>query len=270
MNFKNRIQSGELVLGTCVTSNNSLWPKALASSGLDFVFIDTEHISLSRKELSAMCQTYKGRGIIPIVRVYKADHHLVCQAIDAGAVGVVIPYVETVQDVQVLIGATKYRPLKGERLHQYLEGKEKLTPDLQAYLNSYNEGHLSIVNIESVPAVEKLEELLSVPGLDGVFIGPHDLSVSMGIPEDYDHPDFIDTVRKIVKTSLKFELAVGIHFSETIERQLFWIKEGVNMVVHSSDFALFTQRLNSDFNLVREASDGKLTGGVKPGSTPTI
>ena len=75
MNFKNRIQSGELVLGTCVTSNNSMWPKALASSGLDFVFIDTEHISLSRKELSAMCQTYIGRGIIPIVRVYKADHH---------------------------------------------------------------------------------------------------------------------------------------------------------------------------------------------------
>ena len=261
MSVNRRIQSGELVVGTCVTSNNPLWPKALVSSGLDFVFIDTEHISLTRKDLAEMCQTYAGRGIIPIVRVYKADHHLICQAIDAGAVGVVIPYVESVSDVQVLIGATKYRPLKGEKLNQYLEGKEKLTPELKSYLEKYNAGQLSIVNIESVPAIERLEELLSVPGLDGVFIGPHDLSVSMGIPEDYDHPEFVNAVREIIKTSKKFGLAVGIHFSEAIERQIFWVKEGINMVIHSSDYALFTQRLNKDLNLVRKSPGKNVTDG---------
>jgi 4-hydroxy-2-oxoheptanedioate aldolase len=96
-----------------------------------------------------------------------------------------------------------------------------------------------------------LDELLSLQGLDGVFIGPHDLSVSMGIPEAYDHPDFIKAVRQIIQTSRKLGLMVGIHFSETIERQVFWIKEGVNMVVHSSDYALFTQRLNKDLEQVR-------------------
>lgn len=251
MSIINKIQSGEIVVGTCVTSNNPLWPKAMVSSGLDFVFIDTEHISLSRKDLSALCSTYKGRGIVPIVRVYKADHHLICQAIDAGAVGVVVPYVEAVIDVQVLIGATKYRPLKGEKLNQYLSGKEELPLVLKTYLANYNKGHLSIVNIESLPALQKLEDLLSVSGLDGVFIGPHDLSVSMGIPEDYDHPDFIKAVRQIIDTSKKYGLGVRIHFSESIERQTFWIKEGVNMVIHSSDFALFTQRLNADLDQVR-------------------
>lgn len=251
MSFNNKIQSGELVLGTCVTSNNPLWPKALATSGLDFVFIDTEHISLSRKDLAVLCDAYKGREIVPIVRVYKADHHLVCQAIDAGATGVVIPYVESVHEVQALIGATKFRPLKGEKLNLYLEGREKVPPGLEEYLTKYNKGHLSIVNIESVPALEKLDELLSLQGLDGVFIGPHDLSVSMGIPEAYDHPDFIKAVRQIIQTSRKLGLMVGIHFSETIERQVFWIKEGVNMVVHSSDYALFTQRLNKDLEQVR-------------------
>ncbi|EPR65893.1 HpcH/HpaI aldolase family protein [Cyclobacterium qasimii] len=270
MSFQNKIQSGELVVGTCVTSNNPLWPKTLASSGLDFVFIDTEHISLSRKDLAEMCQTYAGRGIIPIVRVYKADHHLICQAIDAGAVGVVIPYVESVSEVQDLIGATKYRPLKGEKLNQYLEGKEKVPVALKNYLDKYNTGQLSIVNIESVPAIDKLEELLSIPGLDGVFIGPHDLSVSMGIPEAYDHPEFVNSVREIIKTSRKFGLAVGIHFSEAIERQIFWIKEGVNMVVHSSDFALFTQRLNSDLDQVRQISGSDIIDNSKPGNCPTI
>lgn len=91
---------------------------------------------------------------------------------------------------------------------------------------NYNLGHLSIVNIESIPALQQLDELLSLKGLDGVFIGPHDLSVSMGIPEAYDHPDFIKAVRQIIQTSRKLGLLVGIHFSETIERQIFWIKEG--------------------------------------------
>lgn len=270
MSFNNKIQSGELLLGTCVTSNNSLWPKALASSGLDFVFIDTEHISLSRKDLAEMCNTYKGRGIVPIVRVYKADHHLICQAIDAGAVGVVIPYVETIEDVRVLIGATKFRPLKGEKLNHYLEGTESLPPKLEQYLIDYNKGYLSIVNIESVPALQQLEKLLSVPRLDGVFIGPHDLSVSLGVPEDYDHPDFINAVRKIVGMSKKYGLIVGIHFSEQIERQIFWVKEGVNMVIHSSDFALFTQRLNKDFDQIRTDFGGTFVKGAGAQDNPTI
>ena len=261
MSFINRIQTGALVVGTCVTCNNPLWPDAIKSSGLDFVFIDTEHISLSRNDLAEMCHAYAGRGIIPIVRVYKADHHLICQAIDAGAKGVVIPYVESVGEVRELIGATKYRPLKGEKLHQYLNHKEKLSDELQRYLDKYNEGHLSIVNIESVPATEKLEELLSVPGLDAVFIGPHDLSVSMGIPEQYDHPAFIHAVKEIIKTTRKFGLGIGIHFSEAIERQIFWVKEGINMVIHSSDYALFTQRLNKDLNLVRKSPGKNVTDG---------
>jgi len=259
MSFINRIQTGDVVVGTCVTSNNPLWPDAIKFSGLDFVFIDTEHISLSRNDLAEMCHAYAGREVVPIVRVYKADHHLICQAIDAGAQGVVIPYVESAEEVRELIGATKYRPLKGEKLHQYLNHKEKLSDALKRYLDQYNEGHLSIVNIESVPAIEKLEEILAVPGLNAVFIGPHDLSVSMGIPEQYDHPAFIEKVREIIKTSRKFGLGVGIHFSEAIERQVFWVKEGVNIVIHSSDYALFTQRLNADLDVVRNLS-GKYAG----------
>jgi 4-hydroxy-2-oxoheptanedioate aldolase len=237
---------------------------------LDFVFIDTEHISLSRNDLAEMCHAYAGRGIIPIVRVYKADHHLICQAIDAGAKGVVIPYVEASSEVRELIGATKYRPLKGEKLHHYLNQEERLDHGLKRYLDKYNKGHLSIVNIESVPATEKLEELLSVPGLDAVFIGPHDLSVSMGIPEQYDHPSFIDVVREIIKTSRKYGLGIGIHFSEAIERQVFWVKEGVNMVIHSSDYALFTQRLKADLDLVKKSSGKKADDNRDTGKNKLI
>jgi len=126
--------------------------------------------------------------------------------------------------------------------------------ELKSYLEQYNHGNLCIANIESVPAVERLDDLLTVEGLDAVFIGPHDLSINMGLPEQYDHPDFIDMVKRIILKSRKYTLGVGVHFSLEPERQAFWIKEGVNIVVHSSDMALFSQRLRADMALLRKAA----------------
>jgi len=144
--------------------------------------------------------------------------------------------------------------LKGELLNQALDEPEKVEDKLGQYLAKWNEGNVCIANIESVPAVGRLEELLSVPGLDAVFIGPHDLSISLGIPEQYDHPVFEDAVRKIIRTARKNDLAVGIHFSESPERQIRWMKEGINLIIHSSDLALFSQRLQQDMNILRSSA----------------
>jgi 4-hydroxy-2-oxoheptanedioate aldolase len=99
--------------------------------------------------------------------------------------------------------------------------------------------------------MNKLDELLSVPGLDAVFIGPHDLSVSLGHPEEYDHPVFEAAVKKIIQTARGKGLAIGIHFSFEPERQIKWAKEGANIIVHSFDIALFTQRLIHDINIIK-------------------
>ena len=158
------------------------------------------------------------------------------------------------KQIKELVGATKYRPLKGEKLNAILNGKSEPSAELKTYLDQFNQGNLCIANIESVPAVERLDELLKIDGLDGVFIGPHDLSISMGIPEQYDHPEFIDTVKVIIKKARKYTLGVGIHFSLEPQRQIDWMKEGVNIVIHSSDMALFSQRLNEDIKKIKTAS----------------
>nr|WP_245802899.1 aldolase/citrate lyase family protein [Cyclobacterium lianum] len=251
------IRSGELVYGTCITAHHPLWPAAMQQAGLDFVFIDTEHIPISRNELAHMCQANRGRHISPLVRVTRPDHYLACQAIDAGAVGVVAPYIESVEEIRVLVGATKYRPLKGRKLSGILSGEEAIDPKLKTYIDRYNQGNICIANIESVPALDKLDELLSIEGLDAVFIGPHDLSVSMGIPEDYDHPDFQTAVKQIIRTCKKNSLGVGIHFSEGPERQQKWVKEGANIVIHSSDFALIGRTLISDINVIKSVHAGE-------------
>lgn len=230
-----------------------MWPKAVKQIGLDFVFIDTEHIPLDRSELARLCQQFRAYGITPIVRIPSPDPYLACQAIDGGAIGIVAPYLESVEQVRTLVGATKYRPLKGEKLAAYLNGSETLSPEMGAYIASYNTDHMFIANIESVPALNRLDELLSVPGLDAVFIGPHDLSVSLELPEQYDHPDFEAAVRTIIQKTRQKGLAIGIHFSLEPERQIRWMAEGVNIVVHSFDIALFSQRLRHDMAVIKEA-----------------
>lgn len=267
--LKQKLLDGKKVYGTCITSNARRWPQLVADAQLDFVFLDTEHIALDRAELSEMCRIYQALGLTPIVRIPKPDPYRASQVLDDGAVGVLAPYLEQINQIKDLLGATKYRPLKGEKLEAILDGDTKPNKELNSYLDQYNHGNLCIANIESIPAVDKLDELLSCNGLDGVFIGPHDLSINMGIPEQYDHPDFIATVRTIVQKARKHTLGVGIHFSFEPQRQIFWINEGVNIIIHSSDMALFSQRLRSDMKIIKTATGDEHTNS-SPGDSITV
>lgn len=257
-----KLQNGQNVYGTCFTSTSPLWPAALKKIGLDFVFIDTEHIPLDRGELAKMCQIFRALDITPIVRIPSPDPFLACQVIDGGALGVVAPYLESATQIRELVGGVKFRPLKGQVLHQHLHEGAEMPTELAQYIANYNAANICIANIESVPALDHLDDLLSVKGLDAVFIGPHDLSVSLGLPEQYDHPIFEEAIRTIIHKTRAKGLAIGIHFSLEPERQIKWINEGVNIVVHSFDIALFTQRLRHDLSVIKQA-----VGDDKPSDT---
>jgi|TARA_B110000037_G_scaffold199343_1_gene239026 4-hydroxy-2-oxoheptanedioate aldolase len=248
-----KLNNGENIYGTCILSTSPIWSKVVGGSGLDFVFLDTEHIPMDRTELTFLCQIYSSKGISPIVRIPSPDPYIACMAKDAGAVGVLAPYVESIEQIQQLVGATKHRPLKGGRLQNVLNGKEVLEPELKAYLENYNKGSLCIVNIESLIAVDNLDALLEVDGLDGIIIGPHDLSINMGLPEQYDHPDFEKVVKEIITKARSKNIAAGIHFPSNPDRQIQWMKEGANIVMHSSDMFLFSQKLNEDLLKIKNA-----------------
>ena len=114
--FKNKLHKGELVIGTNILSPSPLWPKFIMNCGLDFVFIDTEHCSLDRNQTSWMCRTYSAMGLPPLVRIKSPDQYDATAALDDGANGIIYPYVEDCEQVMSLLGATKYRPLKGKYL----------------------------------------------------------------------------------------------------------------------------------------------------------
>jgi 2-keto-3-deoxy-L-rhamnonate aldolase RhmA len=255
--FSERFRKREMVYGSAIVSASPLWPKVVQSCGLDFVFLDGEHMPLGRTELAQMCQTYKAMGIAPIVRLFKPDPYEACKALDGGAIGIVAPYVEDVEEIKAVAAACKWRPLKGKRLERFVAGTEILQPELAGYLSKRNQEILFIANIESVPAMENLEAICKIEGLDGIFIGPHDLSCSLGLPEQYNHPIFEKAVEEIIRKAAKQQVPIGIHFSESPLRQLRWIPVGLSIIVHSSDMALFSQRLQSDLKEIREALGNK-------------
>jgi len=247
------LRGGRRVYGTMVVSPSPRWPGVARQAGLDFVFIDTEHNSLDRETVAWMCQAYRALGVAPIVRIPEPDPYRACMALDGGAEGIIAPYVETPEQVQALRGAARLRPLKGQRLHDYLGGAATLEPGLSEYLAARNAATVLIANIESTPAIASLDAILAVPGLDAVLIGPHDLTCSLGIPEQYQHPRFDEAVRTIIRKARARGVGAGIHFWTSIEQEIDWAREGANLMVHSGDVMFFGQGLRDDLAKLKGA-----------------
>jgi 2-keto-3-deoxy-L-rhamnonate aldolase RhmA len=251
--LKRKLHAGERVYATCVVSTSPVWPAMIAQTGVDFVFIDTEHIPMDRNQLSWMCQTFNALGLPPLVRIPACDPALANMAIDAGGRGVVSPYCESVEEVQILRGATKYRPLKGIRLAQTLSGEVPLEEPTKSYIADMNQHNLTVVNIESVKAIDRLDEICAVPDVDALLIGPHDLSINMDIPEDYSNPKFTEAIRRIIEAGRNAGIGVGYHYSFGIEQTQLWAEMGANLIVHSSDYFLTKEALTNDLKKLRTA-----------------
>jgi 2-keto-3-deoxy-L-rhamnonate aldolase RhmA len=260
--LRQKLRSGEKVFGTLIVSPSPRWPDAVRNCGLDFVFIDTEHVALDRAQLSWMCQTYSAIGLPPLVRIPSPDPFAASMVLDGGAAGVIAPYVETPEQVQTLRGAVKLRPVKGKKLQHMLDG-ECAEPELNDYLKNSAENRLLIVNIESVPAIEVLDEILAVPDLDGVLVGPHDLTCSLGIPEQYNHPDFLSACEAIFRKARVAGIGAGIHFWGDVQQQSHLINLGANMLIHSADIMLLQKHLRLDLDGIKQAVGMKTSAEIR-------
>jgi 2-keto-3-deoxy-L-rhamnonate aldolase RhmA len=153
-------------------------------------------------------------------------------------------------------GAVMWRPLKGAKLERALREPDSMEPELKKYLEERNGDKIFIANIESVPAIENLHDICSVPGLDAVLIGPHDLSCSLGIPEQYDHPKFDEAARTIFRIAREHGVGAGIHCWWSNDKHIAWAKAGANLVMHSSDVASFTKTLKTGLTELRDGLEG--------------
>jgi 2-keto-3-deoxy-L-rhamnonate aldolase RhmA len=251
--LREALRAGKRLYGTLISSTSPKWMEIIARLSLDCIFIDTEHIPMDWHKLGWMCHAFRGLGIAPIVRIPRPDPFEACRVLDMGARGIVAAYVETAEQVQLLRGAVKCRPLKGRKLEELLSGKLPLEGEMAEYVRNYNRNNVLLVNIESVPALEALDDILAVPELDGVLLGPHDLSCSLGVPEQYDHPRFEKAVHELITKARAKNVGAGAHFLPSVEHEIKWAKVGLNLILHLTDMHLFRRALNDDLTRLRKA-----------------
>lgn len=264
--LKNAIRQGKRVYGTLIASTSPRWMKLIKKAGLDFVFIDTEHVPIDRDTLSWMCYGYDAMGLVPVVRIPASQPHMASQVLDGGARGVMAPYVETPEEVRALVGAVKYKPVKGKKLDDFLSGRADFEPELAQYIEHENRNNIVLVNIESLKAIQALDEILDVPGLDGIVIGPHDLSCSMGIPEQYDHPEFDKAVRGILEKCRQKGVGAGMHFVGEADKEIAWAKEaGLHLIIHSADLYMFINTVKRDIDKIKQSmgDENIVSGEIK-------
>ena len=248
------LEAGRCAFGTLITSPSPHLVPVMKNSGLDFVFIDTEHIALDRMALSWMCHAYAGAGLMPLVRISSPDPIEACKAWDGGAGALLAPYIETRRQVLDLVGATKYKPVKGEKLEALLSDQKYPVPVLQKYLDGTNASRLLLINIESAAGINNLTDLISVSGVDGVVIGPHDLSYSLDVPEDYNNPVFYEAVEAIIKTTKAKGLIVGMHYNGIGNREYAWkiLSMGVNLWIQHCDLIYIAHGIKTDLRFFRD------------------
>ena len=245
------LKEGGRVFGTMLSvGRNPRWIPVLDGVGLDYVVIDTEHNPRSRGELGDFLTMFNTTGVVPIVRIPIPDSHYVTMALDAGAQGVLAPYCETVDQVKEVVAAAKWRPLKGDAARRLIETGEHVSDSTKAYLENRNKNSVAIIGIESVAAVKNLPEMLKVPGIDGIFVGPNDMSISLGFPDQYDREEYQTTVKYIIDTAGAEGIAVLVHH-QTPELSSFWINQGARFILHGTDRRALAEGFRTEFSRLR-------------------
>ncbi len=248
--FYRKLVNGERLFGLCLSHASPVWVDLPSRLGLDFVFIDMEHFPFSEAEVAYLCRAHAACGVAPFVRVPGVDGPYARRAKFWGAWGVVAPYIEHADEAEALVAAVKWDPLRGEKLRAWREHRNAPAASLD-YLRGRNADVAVLVNIESVPGVERLGQILAVPGVDAALIGPHDLSISLGIPEQYDDPEFLRQVSSIISTCRRLEKPVGVHVWWDLQREQRWLEEGISFLIHSTDLIVVEKTLRQELQTLR-------------------
>lgn len=246
---KEKLQNGEAAIGTFVAIGHPDVTERLSVLGFDWLLLDSEHGPLSLETMQAMMQSMRGDGCVPIVRVQWNDPVVIKRALDIGAYGVLIPWVNSRDEAEVAVAACKYPPEGirgcGPRRAALVGG-----PD---YIGTANEAVLVAVQIETATAIKNIDDILAVDGVDTVYIGPVDLSMSMfGAPGKWNEPSYQEAFDTVLKAAKKAGKPAGMFCnSGNIE----WaIEKGFRFNSVDSDDGFLMTAARAALNKARNAS----------------
>ena len=251
IDLKSKLQNNELTVGSWIMLGHPGIAEIFAKAGLDWLTVDLEHTTISLDQAGELLRVIDLCGVFPMVRLTSLDPNQIKRLMDAGARGIIVPNVRRPEEAEQAVAATRYGPqgVRGVGL-----GKAQgYGPGFRDYLHWQKDGPVVIVQIEDYKAVEQIEEILAVPGVDGFFVGPYDLSCSLGIPGEFENPLFLETMEKIRATGERLQRPSGVHLVEpSTEALQKAIQEGYRIIAYSVDTRILDATMRSGLDAIKD------------------
>lgn len=236
-NFRNKLQNDECVYGVFMKTGDPMFVEAASLGGFDFVILDTEHGPVSIENQQNNIRAAEARGAVPIIRLKASGENTIGKALDIGAYGIQVPQINSAADAEKIVKFAKFYPYGMRGVCRFVRAADYSAMDRYEYFEN-SKNILIILQLEGVKAIENLDEILEVEGVDILFIGPYDLSQSLGIPGQVNNPLVVEEMKKIVERARKKNKVIGT-FVDTPEDLIMWRNLGVKYLSYSVDVGIF-------------------------------
>lgn len=249
--IKKKLRNLDLVLGSWITLAHPSIAEIMSRSGFDWIAIDLEHSAITIREAEELIRVIDLCGVSPLVRLTSNNSDLIKRVMDSGAHGVIVPMVNSREDAEKAVSSVYY-PNKGTR-GVGLARAQGYGTSFKTYRDSLQESAVVIVMIEHKDAVENLEAILTTEGIDGYFLGPYDLSASMGKPGNLKDPEVEAAIQKVCTIAKKLGIPGGIHVVEPNSDDLQTrVDEGFTFLAYSLDTRMLDTTCRSAVNKIRK------------------
>jgi 2-dehydro-3-deoxyglucarate aldolase/4-hydroxy-2-oxoheptanedioate aldolase len=239
---KHALKEGRLQLGCGFWQYRSPEiARLLAAAGFDWTFVDTEHGGFDLETIQDVCRVARLAGLAPIVRVGDLQYSLVARALDCGGAGIVFPRVEEPELLAKAVSWTKFPPVGIRGYGLSAQQVDYEAHSFSEVIDHANQNNMVVLQIETRRAFEAREELLSVPGIDAVMVGPADLSISLGVPGEFEHPRMVETMEAIRDSCLRHGVAPGTH-TRNAKLAQFWKERGMLFLGCGNEVSMLWER----------------------------
>jgi len=239
--IQDKLREGKCVVGPFLKLPSPAIVEIMGLAGFDYVIIDCEHGPLDILKAEDMVRAAKLTGMSAVIRVSDNDPVMISRALDIGADAVQVPQISNKDDALRVVKAAKFSP-NGERgVCRFVRAAQYTSMDKFSYFKSANEETMVIIHIEGEEGVRNIEEILTVEGIDVIFLGPYDLSQSLGVPGQVSHPKVLEMMEKVIKSATANGKVVGT-FVDDIDTGKKWIALGVKYISYSVDVGIIFEK----------------------------
>lgn len=250
--IRQRLAEGKVPIGHMVMEFGTRGiAKIIESSEIDFVLLDMEHGGRDFANICDLLAWFKNTPVTPVVRVPSAEYHFIARVMDAGAQGVMVPNVKSVEHAHQVITALRFAPDGDRGLGLGGAQNDYIRPELVEYMDAANQSNVFLCQIESTQALDNIDAIASLPGVDTLWVGHMDLSQSMGIVGQFENPVFVDALCEVTSAAKRHNKSAGIQ-PNTLEQARSWMELGFNVISYSVDHGVYSTALRAHADALRK------------------